>query len=40
MAENRFRETDNDVFIRRNGQPNVDLKAGAMAMLMARRDYG
>jgi hypothetical protein len=26
--------------VRRNGQPNVDLKSGAVAMLMAWRDYG
>jgi hypothetical protein len=29
------RMIDNDVLVRRNRQPNVDLKSGAMAMLVA-----
>ena len=29
-----------DIFVRRYRQPNMDLKSGAMAMLMAWRDNG
>jgi hypothetical protein len=31
---------DNDVLVRRNRQPNVDLKSGAMAMLVAWSNNG
>ena len=34
------RMINNDVLVRRNRQPNVDLKPDAMAMLLARRDNG
>ena len=30
---------DDDIFVRRHRQPDVDLKSGAMAMLLARRDH-
>ena len=33
------RMIDNDVFVRRDREPNVDLKSGAMAVLVARRDH-
>jgi hypothetical protein len=31
---------DNDVLVRRNRQPNMDLKSGAMAMLVAWSNNG
>ena len=31
---------DNDVLVRRDGQPNVNLKASAVTMLLAWRDNG
>ncbi len=34
------RMINNDVVVRRNRQPNVDLKSSAMAMLVAWRDNG
>lgn len=34
------RMIDDDVFLRRNSQPNMDLKSGAVAMLMAWRNNG
>src|ERR1700719_2335817 len=35
-----WRTIDHDVFVRRNSKPDVDLEAGAMAVLVARRDHG
>jgi hypothetical protein len=34
------RTVDDDIFVRRKRKPNVNLEAGAMAMLMAWRDNG
>ena len=31
---------NDDIFVRRKRQPNMDLESGAMAMLVARRDNG
>ena len=35
----RRRLIDDDVFVRRKSQPNVDLKSGAVAMLVTGRDH-
>jgi hypothetical protein len=35
----RRRLIDDDVFVRRKRQADVDLKSGTMAMLVARRDH-
>lgn len=34
------RMIDDDVFVRRNSQPNMDLKAGAVPMFVAWRNNG
>jgi hypothetical protein len=35
-----MRTVDDDIFVRRNREPDMDLESGAMAMLMARSDNG
>jgi hypothetical protein len=35
-----MRMIDDDIFVRRKRNPNMDLESGAMTMLMARRNNG